>query len=79
MACLSPSPVTVLTPVFGAAATTSWPRWRRVATVFEPIRPVPPDDDDLHGLPPLSKMHKQNAATRKIIRVCVGTGKACGR
>ena len=20
----------------------SWPRWRRMATVFEPIRPVPP-------------------------------------
>jgi hypothetical protein len=21
---------------------TSWPAWRRIATVFEPIRPVPP-------------------------------------
>jgi hypothetical protein len=21
---------------------TSWSRWRRMATVFEPIRPVPP-------------------------------------
>jgi hypothetical protein len=39
----------------------------------------PADDDNLHGLPPLSTMQKQNAATRKIIRVCVGTGKACGR
>src|SRR5439155_25636675 len=26
----------------GEAATTSWPPWRRMATVFEPIRPVPP-------------------------------------
>src|SRR5262245_4620227 len=42
MASLSPSPVMVLTPLLGEAATTSWPRWRRMATVFEPIRPVPP-------------------------------------
>src|SRR6516165_9940718 len=41
-ASLSPSPVMVLTPLLGEAATTSWPRWRRMATVFEPIRPVPP-------------------------------------
>src|SRR2546425_254826 len=39
---LGPSPVMLLTPVFGEAATTSWPRWRRMGTVFEPIRPVPP-------------------------------------
>ena len=39
---LSPSPVTVLTPLCGEAAMTSWPRWRRMGTVFEPIRPVPP-------------------------------------
>jgi hypothetical protein len=32
----------VLTPLWGEAATTSCPRWRRMATVFEPIRPVPP-------------------------------------
>src|SRR3712207_1114046 len=37
-----PSPVMVLTPVLGEAATTSWPPRRRMATVFEPIRPVPP-------------------------------------
>src|SRR6266851_7613246 len=42
MASLRPSPVRLLTPVLGEAATTSWPRWRRIATVFEPIRPVPP-------------------------------------
>src|SRR5690349_23717837 len=42
MASLSPSPVMVLTPVLGEAATTSWPPWRRMATVFEPMRPVPP-------------------------------------
>src|SRR5215470_18591443 len=39
---LSPSPVMVLTPLLGEAATTSWPPWRRMGTVFEPIRPVPP-------------------------------------
>src|SRR5947207_14407424 len=42
MASLSPSPVMVLTPVLGEAARTSWPPLRRMATVFEPIRPVPP-------------------------------------
>jgi hypothetical protein len=42
MASLSPSPVMVLIPLLGEAATTSWPPWRRMATVFEPIRPVPP-------------------------------------
>src|SRR6267378_3639438 len=42
MASLRPSPVMVSTPVFGEAATTSWLRWRRMATVFEPIKPVPP-------------------------------------
>src|SRR5258705_9506219 len=42
MASLRPWPVMVLTPVLGEAATTSWPRWRRMGTVFEPIRPVPP-------------------------------------
>src|SRR5216684_4140864 len=42
MAPLRPWPVMVLTPVLGEAATTSWPPWRRMATVLEPIRPVPP-------------------------------------
>src|SRR5262249_45388528 len=37
VASLSPSPVMVLTPLLGEAATTSWPRWRRMATVFEPL------------------------------------------
>src|SRR5215470_14561939 len=32
----------LLTPVLGEAATTSWPPWRRMGAVFEPIRPVPP-------------------------------------
>src|SRR5437870_4324689 len=42
MASLRPSPVMLLTPLLGEPATTSWPPWRRMATVFEPIRPVPP-------------------------------------
>src|SRR5262245_25079531 len=41
-ASLRPWPVMVLTPVLGDAATTSWPPCRRMVTVFEPIRPVPP-------------------------------------
>jgi hypothetical protein len=42
MASFRPSPVRVLTPLLGEAATTSWPPWCRMATVFEPIKPVPP-------------------------------------
>src|SRR5499425_452039 len=42
MASLRPWPLMVLTPVLGEAATTSWPLWRRMGAVFEPIRPVPP-------------------------------------
>src|SRR5438477_110805 len=42
MASLRPSPVMLLTPVLGEAATISWPPWRRMGAVFEPIRPVPP-------------------------------------
>src|SRR5439155_8367106 len=62
MASLRPSPVMLLTPVFGEAATTSWPRWRRMGAVFEPIRPVPPittifipnllEEDEVEGEPP---------------------------
>src|SRR5207237_10934591 len=37
-----PSPVSGFTPVEGDAATTSWPRWRRLLTTFAPIRPLPP-------------------------------------
>jgi hypothetical protein len=32
----------VLMPVWGEAAMMLWPARRRMATVFEPIRPVPP-------------------------------------
>src|SRR5690242_17001228 len=42
IASLRPWPVMVLTPVLGEAGTTSWPLWRRMGTVFDPIRPVPP-------------------------------------
>src|SRR5262244_261509 len=52
MASLRPSPVIVLTPVLGEAATTSWPAWCRMATVFEPIRPVPPMTTIFMPIPP---------------------------
>src|SRR5215813_7494006 len=42
MTSLRPSPVMVLTPVLGEAATTSLPPWSRMGAVFDPIRPVPP-------------------------------------
>src|SRR5215469_1301860 len=51
MTSLRPSPVIVLTPVLGEAATTSCPPRRRMATVFEPIRPVPPMTTIFMGLP----------------------------
>src|SRR5689334_9527698 len=53
-ASLRPWPVMVLTPVLGEAATTSWPPRRRMATVLEPIRPVPPMTTIFMADPPLS-------------------------
>src|SRR5215813_13515016 len=50
-ASLTPSPVMVLTPLLREAATTSWPPWRRMATVFEPIRPLPPITTIFMGYP----------------------------
>src|SRR5262245_40762217 len=44
----------VLTPLLGEAASTSWPAWRRMAVVFEPIRPVPPMMTIFMVSPPLS-------------------------
>src|SRR5262245_14335884 len=57
MAAVSPSPVMLLTPVVGDAATTSWPPWRSMGTVFEPMRPVPPITTIFMVYPPLS-MHR---------------------
>src|SRR5215510_2107923 len=54
MASLRPSPVMLLTPVLGEAATTSWPPWRSMGTVFEPMRPVPPMTTIFMVSPPLS-------------------------
>src|SRR5262245_56905240 len=54
MTSLRPSPVMVLTPLLGEAAKTSWPPRRRMATVFEPIRPVPPMTTIFMAYPPLS-------------------------
>src|SRR5262249_4479768 len=55
MVSLSPSPVMVLTPLLGEAATISWSPWRRIAMVFEPIRPVPPITTIFIVDPPLSR------------------------
>ena len=41
-------------PLLGEAARTSWPSWRRMVTVFEPIRPVPPITTIFIVSPPLS-------------------------
>src|SRR5262245_57148045 len=65
MASLSPSPVTVLIPLRGEAATTSWPPWRRMATVFEPIRPVPPITTIFMVDPPLSMTGDRPAGEKR--------------
>src|SRR5262245_40598837 len=41
-ASAKPSPVIVLTPVFGAAAIASCPFRLSFSTTFDPIKPVPP-------------------------------------
>src|SRR6516165_4876378 len=63
-ASLSPSPVMVLTPLLGEAARTSWPPWRRMATVFEPIRPVPPMTTIFMVYPPLSATCSSNPGAK---------------
>ena len=83
MASLSPSPVMVLTPVLGEAATTSWPPWRRMATVFEPIRPVPPMTTIFMVYPPLSTftLPCRRLETLKCVQIQArkisGTQRAC--
>ena len=53
----------LLTPVLGEAATTSWPPWRSMATVFEPMRPVPPITTIFMVYPPLSMNRGMSNAT----------------
>src|SRR5262249_11849329 len=48
----NPSPVSVLTPVLGAAATASCPSALSLVTSFDPIRPVPPITTIFILLPP---------------------------
>ena len=70
MASLRPSPVMLLTPLLGEAATTSWPPWRRMATVFEPIRPVPPMTTIFMVYAPLSTAQSCNHGVRRFPQGC---------
>src|SRR5204862_2346042 len=92
MASLRPSPVMLLTPVFGEAATTSWPRWRRMGTVFEPIRPVPPittifipnllEEDEVEGEPPrhgADDLFEEAHEVRAAVRPRYGAQHLAGR
>src|SRR5438477_6624739 len=92
MASLRPSPVMLLTPVFGEAATTSWPRWRRMGTVFEPIRPVPPittifipnllEEDEVEGEPPrhgADDLFEEEHEVRAAVRPRYGAQHLAGR
>src|ERR1044072_6057732 len=73
-ASLTPSPVMVLTPLLGEAAMTSWPPWRRMATVFEPIRPVPPMTTIFMVYPPLSMTgHPQMGSTASAADIRAST------
>src|SRR6266550_579201 len=92
MASLRPSPVMLLTPVLGEAATTSWPRWRRMGTVFEPIRPVPPittifipnllEEDEVEGEPPrhgADDLFEEAHEVRAAVRPRYGAEHLAGR
>ena len=73
----------VLTPVFGAAATTSCPFLRSLSTVFDPMRPVPPMTTIfMSNL--LACDARKNAPSRRaepfyggIGRLCQSTGRMC--
>src|SRR5262245_17614221 len=73
MAAVRPSPVMVLTPVWGEAATTSWPPWSSMGTVFEPMRPVPPMTTIFMVSPPLSRhrgrSHAQGAPAALLVQI----------
>src|SRR5215211_5790631 len=53
MASLSPSPVMVLMPLLGEAATTSWAALAQNGDGLRADQAGAADDDDLHGLPSL--------------------------
>src|SRR5215467_5273706 len=79
MASLSPSPVMLLTPLLGEPARTSWPLWRRMATVFEPIRPVPPMTTIFMIYPPLSDWLSQKGSTKVRDNPCLLGDHGAGR
>ena len=78
LASSRPSPVMVLTPLWGDAATTSWPPWRRMATVFEPIRSVPPATVRSGERHPPHGAHAEDRAIARFdrIRWADGLGRA---
>jgi hypothetical protein len=61
MASLRPSPVMLLTPLLGEAATTSQPPWRRMATVFEsmPADPQMSSNASVENYPSLLGLAEQ--------------------
>jgi hypothetical protein len=76
MAALSPSPVMVLTPVFGAAAIASCPFCFSFSMTFDPFKPAPADDDDLHGLTSLvdesRPLNGSNEGEEKYLHINAG-------
>src|SRR3954466_1482771 len=78
-ASLTPSPVMVLTPLLGEAATTSWPPWRRMATVFEPIRPVPPMTTIFMVYPPARKNIRGSTRETMLVFPSDFLGRLCAQ
>src|SRR5215208_160062 len=73
----SPSPVSVLTPELGDAATASSSSARRQATTFEPIRPVPPMTTIFMGVPYLCRDALASAASGLALLWVAGATRDC--
>ncbi len=70
-----PSPVSVLTPVFGAAASTSWPCPAERSDQLGADQAGSANDDDLHGLRyPCGFRNERKIAQTGILPPSCGTG-----
>src|SRR5215472_54234 len=70
-ASASPSPVMLLTPVLGAAATASCRRSRNLLTSFDPISPVPPTTTIFMIVPSFLRAHFQSARLTRYDQIAI--------
>ena len=66
MASARPSPVSVLTPEFGEAGTTSWPCSSSLAATFEPISPLAPMTTIFMVLLPVVRLYRGDHAGASV-------------